>query len=73
MTRQDVLVGLITVFCCAHLLFFGQWFLEKTKNGHRLTHWFGPDQAIWVLRGLAIMGTIFGGLLAAGIIRPVQW
>ncbi len=73
MFRQDLLVGVITAFFCAHLLFFGRWFLEKTKNGQRLTRWFGPDRAIWVLRGLAILGMLFGGLLASGIIRPVQW
>ena len=73
MSRQDLLVGGVTVVCCAHLLFFGRWFLEKTKNGQRLIRWFGPEQSIWVLRGLAILGMVFGGLLAAGIIRPVQW
>ena len=73
MNRQDLAVGVIAAFSCAHLLYFGRWFLEKTKNGQRLTGWFGPDRAIWVLRGLAIAGMIFGGLLGAGIIRPMKW
>jgi len=73
MARQDLLVGVITVFCSAHLLFFDRWFLEKTRIGQRLTGWFGPDRDIWILRGLSLVGMIFGGLLAAGIIRPVKW
>jgi len=73
MLRHNVLVGGTIVLLCALLLPKERWLLEKTAKGQRLIHWFGPGSAVWVLRGLIAAGMIFGGLLAAEIIRPVQW
>ncbi|WP_339729332.1 hypothetical protein [uncultured Gimesia sp.] len=50
-----------------------QWFLANTKKGQRLTKWFGPVRAIWVLRIIFLVGMIFGALLASDIIQPIQW
>tara|TARA_R110002095_G_scaffold174863_6_gene152245 strand:+ start:1974 stop:2207 length:234 start_codon:yes stop_codon:yes gene_type:complete len=64
--------GVVLIFS-----FFGllkeQWFLANTRKGQRLTKWFGPTRAIWVLRVIFLTGMIFGALLAAGIIHPIQW
>jgi hypothetical protein len=73
MIRQNVLVGVIVVALCVMVASRDRWVLDHTKKGKRLVDWFGPDRAIWVLRLLLFIGIVFGGLLAAGIIRPIQW
>jgi hypothetical protein len=73
MIRQHVLVGVIVVVLCLAAASRDRWILDQTKTGKRLVDWFGPDRAIWVLRLLLVAGIAFGSLLAAGIIRPIQW
>ena len=57
---------------CLMAAFNERWILEKTTKGQRLIHWFGPATASWIFRGLTLLGVVFGGLLAAGVIRPIQ-
>jgi hypothetical protein len=73
MTRQDLLIGSVVAAFSLLLVFNGHWFLDKTAKGQRLIRWFGPERGLWVLRGLASAGIVFGLLLANGIIRPIQW
>ncbi len=73
MIPQHVLVGGVIIVLCAVLLARERWFLETTSKGQRLIRWFGGDLALWVLRGLILSAIAFGALLAAGIIRPIQW
>ena len=73
MIPQYVLVGSLVIVLCMMLFVRHRWFLENSSKGQRLIRWFGPEMAPWVLRILAALGMIFGGLLATGIIRPIQW
>ena len=73
MIHQHVLVGSVIIALCVLLVSNEQRILERTVKGQRLIRWFGPDFAPWVFRGLMAGGIIFGGLLAAGIIRPMTW
>ena len=73
MIQQHVLVGGTVVALCLFVFSREHWVLEKTTKGQRLVRWFGLNTAPWVLRGLTAGGMVFGGLLAAGIIRPIQW
>ena len=73
MMKQDFLVGVLVIVLCTMLVIGERWFLENTATGQRLICWFGSKKALWVLRASALAGIIFGGLLAAGVIRPVQW
>ena len=70
---QRILVGSVMVFLCVALFLKERWFLENTKKGKRLTAWFGQKAAPVVLRGLILLGILFGSLLAMGIIRPIRW
>lgn len=63
--------GIITL--CLMLLFRERWFLEQTRKGRSLVEWFGAGWALWVLRAILLVGATFGGLLANGTIRPIQW
>ena len=67
------MVGIIVVVFCTAILFHERWVLEKTSKGQSLVRWFGAAAALWVLRVATVFGAIFGGLLAAGIVRPIQW
>jgi hypothetical protein len=71
--KEQIFIGTATAALCVFGLANSRWILENTKKGARLCRWFGPTRAIWVLRGLLGLGAIFGGLLAADFIRPLQW
>lgn len=73
MVPQHVMVGVLVCLLCAAVLVRERLILTTTRKGQRLVTWFGPDAAPWVLRGLAVLGICFGLLLAAGIVRPIQW
>ena len=71
--RQDVLVGSVTILFCVLIAVRERWFLEATTKGQRLVRCFGPERALWVLRGLTAFGILFGASLAAGVIHPIRW
>ena len=73
MIQQRVLVGSVIIVLCLMLFASERWFLGNTAKGQQLIRWFGSAAAPWVLRGLTIFGLLFGGLLATGVIRPIQW
>ena len=70
---QDTAMGAGIITLCVVLLFRAGWILDQTRQGQRLVEWCGPARAPWVLRALLLVGITFGGLLANGVIRPVQW
>lgn len=70
---QDVVMGTAIVLVCLMLLVRERWFLAETGKGQRLVRRFGMARAVWILRGVLLGIAILGGLLAGGIIRPVQW
>lgn len=75
MTRipQDTVMGLAMAVASCMLLVKEQWFLNQTQKGQALVKWFGAKTAIWVLRGILAATALLGGLLAGGIVRPIQW
>ncbi len=72
LSENELIGGAVLIFSLFGLL-KEQWFLANTRKGQRLTEWFGPARAIWVLRVIFLTGIFFGALLAAGIIHPIQW
>ena len=70
---ENILIGSFIVVFSAWGLFKEQWFLAETSKGQKLTQWFGPARAPWVLRLIFLVGLIFGALLAAGVIQPIDW
>jgi hypothetical protein len=73
MPKDQILIGAVTAALCAVGLLRGPWLLENTRKGQRLVRWFGGRRALWLLRGLLVLGIAFGVLLAVDVIRPVQW
>lgn len=73
MIPEHIIVGGLIFALCSLLLFNENWFLKNTAKGQRLIAWFGHQNAGWVLKGLTALGMLFGALLAAKIIRPIQW
>ncbi|WP_298866712.1 hypothetical protein [uncultured Gimesia sp.] len=72
LSENELIGGAVLIFSLFGLI-KEQWFLANTRKGERLTKWFGPSRALWVLRLIFITGLIFGALLAAGMIHPIQW
>ena len=70
---QDTVMGIAIVLASLMLLVREQWFLSNTQKGRKLVEWFGAGTAVWVLRGTLTATAILGGLLAGGIVRPIQW
>lgn len=71
--NDQIFMGTAIVLSCAAGLYHHRWFLEQTPKGQRLIRRFGDSGGAWVLRGLLIFGIVLGGLLAMGVIHPVQW
>mgnify|MGYP001444978656 CR=1 FL=1 len=66
-------MGTVIALLCATGIWQDRWFLEHTGKGQRLVGWLGEAKALWAIRGLFAVGALFGGLLAIGIIKPIQW
>ena len=69
---QDAVMGTGFIVWCLILWSCERRILDQTRKGQRLVAWCGPDRATWVLRAILLAGITFGGLLANGIIRPIQ-
>lgn len=72
LSENELIGGTVLILSLWGLL-KDQWFLANTRKGQRLTKWFGPTRAIWVLRIIFLTGIIFGALLATGSIHPIEW
>ena len=70
---ENVVIGVIFALVSLWALFKDQWFVTHSRKGQRLTKFFGPARALWILRILFLCGILFGILLALGFIQPVQW
>lgn len=66
-------MGVAIILACLMILFREQWFLAETIKGQRLVKRFGPDRALWVLRGILFSLATVGSLLATGVIHPIRW
>ena len=71
--KEQVFIGASVAVLCLIGLVNSRWILDNTKKGERLTQWFGEARAIWVLRGLLLLGALFGVLLAVNIVQPLKW
>lgn len=71
--NERVLIGAVFAALCGLGLWHHRWLLEATPKGQRLVDWFGVHKALWIIRGLLIIGIAFGTLLATGLIRPIDW
>ncbi len=70
---EQIFIGAVTAVLCLMGIAKSRWVLDNTQKGTRLASWFGPSKAIWVLRGLFGLGAVFGILLAANLLKPIQW
>ena len=70
---QDAVMGSGIIVWCLILWSCERRILDQTSKGQRLVAWCGPARAPGVLRAILLAGITFGGLLASGIIRPIQW
>jgi hypothetical protein len=71
--KEQIFIGITTALLCGIGLAKSRWVLENTNKGKRLSGRFGPERALRVLRGLFALGMLLGGLLAANILKPLQW
>jgi hypothetical protein len=71
--KEQIFIGIATAVLCVIGLAKSRWVLENTNKGEYLSKRLGPNRAAWVLRGLLVLGVLFGGLLAANILKPLQW
>lgn len=60
----------IAVVCLTGVV-YSRWFLNNTKKGRWFLKRFGPQNGLWVLRGLLVAGIAFGVCLALDIIQPL--
>ena len=70
---DQVFMGSAVALCCVVGLVKHRWFLQETPKGQRLIRRFGEAGGARVLCGLLIIGAVFGGLMAVGVIHPIRW
>lgn len=66
-------MGVAIVGLCLFGLWHVGWLLEHSRYGRRLVIWFGVIGGRRAMMGILIAFAIFGVLLAADVIRPIQW
>ena len=70
---NDMAMGAGAITLCLMLWVRQRWFLEQTRKGQKLVEMVGSKNAPWVLTLILVAGIAFGGLLAKGVIKPIQW
>jgi hypothetical protein len=73
MIRTQTAMGALIVGVCLFGLWHIAWLLENSRYGRRLEIWFGVDGGRRAMTVLLIAGAVFGVLLAADVIRPIDW
>ncbi len=73
MIRTQTAMGALIVGVCLFGLWHIAWLLENSRYGRRLVIWFGDIGGRRAMTVLLVAGAIFGVLLAADVIRPIQW
>jgi hypothetical protein len=73
MIPTQTAMGLAVVALCFFGLLHNRWLLENSRYGRRLVTKFGQTGGRRALLGLLMGGVVFGILLAADAIRPIQW
>jgi hypothetical protein len=72
LTTQSAM-GITVAALCAYGLIRARWLFETTRKGRKLAARFGESRGFTVLRFLLVAGVLFGVLLAADVIRPLNW
>jgi hypothetical protein len=73
MIRTQTAMGCLVLGLCLFGLWHTAWLLENSRYGRRLVIWFGGRGGRRALTVLLIAGAVFGVLLAADVIRPIDW
>ena len=73
MNRERLLIGLTIALLCGVGAAKVRWLVGETPKGRWLAGRLGEPRARRVLRALLAAGAAFGTLLAAGVVRPVEW
>jgi hypothetical protein len=73
MVTGQTAMGLVIAGLCAIGLWHSRWLLVNTRKGMMLVRWRGKTGGLRFLRGLLLVGLIFGILLALDVIRPIHW
>ena len=73
MIATQTAMGVLVAGLCLFALWHIGWLLENSRYGRRLVIWFGPVGGRRALVGFFVAGVVFGILLAADVIRPIQW
>lgn len=66
-------IGSVFALICLAAVWHGRWLVAHTPKGQGLARRLGEAKAVWLVRGVFAAGAVFGALLAADVIRPVQW
>ncbi len=73
MIATQTTIGAVVVGLCLFGMWHDRWLLENSRYGRRLVNVFGEIGGRRALFVLLAAGIVFGILLAADIIRPIQW
>ncbi|HUE13259.1 MAG TPA: hypothetical protein VMR25_03740 [Planctomycetaceae bacterium] len=73
MIATQTAIGAAVVGLCLFGMWQYRWLLENSRYGRRLVNVFGEIGGRRALFVLLAAGIVFGILLAADIIRPIQW
>jgi hypothetical protein len=73
MIATQTAIGAVVVGLCLFGMWHDRWLRENSRYGRRLVNVFGEIGGRRALFVLLAAGIVFGILLAADIIRPIQW
>lgn len=73
MISPQLFMGAVVALMCAIGLCCDRWFLRETRKGRRLVSTLGESRAVVVWRVVLVLGSVFGILLAIGLINPIRW
>jgi hypothetical protein len=71
--NDRILIGAAVALLAALGLWHDRRLFTDTRKGRRLAAWLGETRGLWALRALLAAALAFGTLLAAGVLRPVEW
>ncbi|MFQ5731063.1 MAG: hypothetical protein ACE5KM_03805 [Planctomycetaceae bacterium] len=71
--KQQILMGVAVAVLSLVGLWRAGWIVQNTRKGQRLARRFGELNARRIVRVVFALLCLFGTLLAADVIRPVQW
>lgn len=73
MPKEQMLMGLAVSALSLVAFWKTDWLLCHTRKGEWFVRRLGDRKARGIVRAFFFLATIFGALLAADVIRPVQW